>query len=198
MMAATLRPKSHLAAPAALLLSLVAVLASNVWIVRTSDDFTCRNPGTVPVRSVAIVPGASVWNDRPLPTLKGRLETALTLYREGRAKAILISGNDTPADPEVRVMRAWLKEHGVRELDIWADEHGSRTRDTMLNAAAAFEVRDALVCTQDLFMPRALFLARQAGIEATGIVVPMTLPRSTVMVVGEVLKTTVAFFETLV
>jgi SanA protein len=40
----------------------------------------------------------------------------------------------------------------------------------MLRAARVFEVHDAVVCTQAFHLPRALYLARHAGIDAVGYV----------------------------
>mgnify|MGYP003733978885 CR=1 FL=1 len=39
----------------------------------------------------------------------------------------------------------------------------------MRRAAGRFGVRDAVVCTQAFHLPRALWLARQAGIDADGL-----------------------------
>jgi vancomycin permeability regulator SanA len=92
-------------------------------------------------------------------------------------------------------MRLWLLAHGVPASDILADKQGSRTRNTMLDAAAEFGVGDAIVCTQDLYVERAVFLARQAGIDAVGVGVPSSISGSLRNIGTEVLKTTLAFFE---
>jgi vancomycin permeability regulator SanA len=151
--------------------------------------------GLIPARSVAIVPGADVFHGRAAGTLERRLETALELYRAGRVKAILASGNDTVASPEVSAMHTWLRERGVPETDIWSDPRGTRTRDTMLNAAGAFDVKDAVICTQAPYVDRALFLARHAGIDAVGVGVPSPVSHSARGLGLEAIKTTVAFLE---
>ena len=68
-----------------------------------------RRPGS----HVLIVPGSRVYGDKPLPILRARLEAALDLYRAGRVKAILVSGQETAEAPESTVMRAWLRARGV-------------------------------------------------------------------------------------
>jgi SanA protein len=145
---------------------------------------------------VAIVPGAVVRRDgQPARSLEGRLETALDLYRAHRVKAIFVSGNDSASSPEVTVMHAWLRERGVPERDIWSDPRGSRTRETMLNAAASFDITDAVICTQAPYVDRALFLARHAGIDAVGVGLPSPVSHSTRGLSLEAIKTTVAFLE---
>jgi vancomycin permeability regulator SanA len=149
-----------------------------------------------PARSVAIVPGADVRADgRPSSTLAQRLEIALDLYRAHRVKAILVSGNDSAGSPEVTAMRRWLAERGVPAADVWVDARGTRTRETMLNAAARFDVADAVVCTQAPYVSRAVFLARSAGIDAVGVGAPSPVSRSPRWLGVEALKTTLAVVE---
>ena len=106
-----------------------------------------------------------------------------------------MSGNDTAASPEVTAMRTWLREHGVPERDIIADAGGSRTRDTMNRAAGIYDVRDAIVCTQDVNAARTVYLAKQAGIDAVVVGVPSRLGESMRYVGGEAVKTALALIE---
>jgi vancomycin permeability regulator SanA len=149
----------------------------------------------VPARSVAIVPGSPVAHGKPVPQLRARLETALALYRTGRVKAILVSGNDSLASPEVGVMYAFLLAHGVPEHDLWTDQGGSRTRETMRRAAGIYGVTDAIICTQELFMARSLYLARAAGIDAVGVVATDATVSSPRRSGREALKAVLAFVE---
>ena len=120
-----------------------------------------------------------MYNGKPFVHLEARLQAALALYRAGQVKAILVSGNDTAASPEVTAMRTWLREHGVPERDIIADAGGSRTRDTMNRAAGLYDVRDAIVCTQDVAAARSVYLATPGGHRRGGVGVPSHLGEST-------------------
>ena len=53
--------------------------------------------------------------------------------------------------------------------DVFEDHAGFDTWATMERARSIFGVRDAVVITQGFHMPRALYLADEAGIEATGL-----------------------------
>jgi SanA protein len=191
------RPRRRALTVAATLLAvgLAGVVAPNAWVALAARGHGFSSLASVPARSVAIVPGASVAGGRPLTSLHDRLEAALALYREGRVKAILVSGNDTAASPEVTVMRDWLRARDVPPSDVWIDDGGARTRETMLRAAAVYDVKDAVVCTQRLYLPRAVFLARLAGIDAVGVGLPTRAASSPRSVGQEVLKTSLAFFE---
>jgi vancomycin permeability regulator SanA len=171
------------------------VVGTNLWVRAEASDHAYASPSQVTSRVVAIVPGADVHRGRPVGTLERRLETAVGLYRAGRVRTILISGNDTPASPEVTAMHTWLRERDVPEPDIWADPSGSRTRETMRNAAETFNVTSAVICTQAAYVDRAVFLARQAGIDAVGVGVPSAASRSVRGRSVEAIKTTVAFLE---
>jgi len=126
----------------------------------------------VPARTVAIVPGAQVWaNGEPSSILADRLQAALELYQAGKVRRILVSGDHASVGyDEVNVMRRWLLARGVASADIFMDHAGLRTNDTMQRAARVFAVHDAVVCTQEFHLPRALYLARHAGIDAVGYV----------------------------
>jgi vancomycin permeability regulator SanA len=173
---------------------LVAIGVANAWVL--AQGANARRESVMGANgTVAIVPGSRVENGQPLEILEGRLQASLDLYRAGRVKTILVSGNDTKISPEVTVMSAWLVERGVPRKDILADPGGHRTRATMVRAAGVFEVKRAIVCTETLSMPRSLFLARSAGIDAEGFELPTDLSRVPRFVAREALKNTLAFVE---
>src|SRR5688572_9147538 len=155
------------------------IVVPNVWVARAAQGRVFTDVASVPARSVAIVPGARVRKGKPFFHLEARLQAALALYRAGQVKAILVSGNDTAASPETTAMRTWLSDRGVPESDILADAGGSRTRDTMNRAAGLHDVRDAVVCTQDIAAERTAYLAQRAGIDAVVVATPSRLVQST-------------------
>ncbi len=113
---------------------------------------------------VAIVPGAYVFPDgTPSDMLADRLAAALALWRDEKAARVLVSGGPD----EVAGMRAWLERRGVTAVD--SDPGGLRTWATMRRAAAA-GIGRAVICTQRFHLPRSVYLARAAGIEAVGLV----------------------------
>lgn len=150
---------------------LVGVLVASAWLVRRTASYVHRSLGDVPARTVAIVPGCRVYADgSPSATLEDRLAAALELYEAGKVERILVSGDHGRRGyDEVGVMHRWLSERGVPDDHVFLDA-GFRTLDTMQRAARVFEVRDAVICTQEFHLPRSIFLAREAGIDAIGYV----------------------------
>ena len=148
----------------------IFVVAVNLLIVHDSGPFIAGKPGTGPSAPFAIVLGAGVHPDgTPSPMLADRLDTALLLYREGRVKTLLLSGDGSPGDNEVAVMLSYLVARGVPPGDTLTDPEGLNTYDSMFRARNVFGIESALIPTQRFHLARAVYLARSLGISATGV-----------------------------
>lgn len=125
----------------------------------------------IPHAPWAIVPGARVREDgRPSTVLEDRLAGALALLDAGAVERVLVSGNNrTTPHGEVDVMVAWMAGAGVVAPVLARDDHGDRTVDTMRNASREHGIARAIVCTQAFHLPRSLYLADAAGIDAHGL-----------------------------
>lgn len=150
-------------------LVLLVVLA-NVYVLSVGGDST-SDVADVPRTEVAIVPGALVEPDGDLSAmLAARVEQASRLWHAGKVEKILVSGDHgTWRYDEPDTMRKALVRDGVAPEDVFEDHAGFDTWATMVRARQIFGVRDAVVITQGFHMPRALYLADEAGIEATGL-----------------------------
>jgi len=150
----------------------VYVAGANIYLAAAARPAILADIDVAPARPYAIVLGNKVFpGGVPSPELAARLETALALYRAGRAGKVVVSGAARGDYNEPRAMAAWLEARGVKADDIIADEGGHRTAATMKDAAAT-GVRSALVVTQGYHLPRALYLAGKAGIDASGVPAP--------------------------
>lgn len=104
----------------------------------------------------------------PNPTFVHRLDAAAALWRAGKVKYLLVSGNRTGADDEPSAMRAGLIERGVPAERIYRDFGGYRTNDSMRRARAIFGLTRVVVVSQPNHVARALFLGHAIGLEAWG------------------------------
>lgn len=154
----------------ALLLALLVAVA-NVYVLSEGGDST-SSVAEVPEAEVAIVPGALVQPNGEMSGMLGdRVEQALRLWRAGKVEKILVSGDHGSWKyDEPDTMRIALVKGGVPPRDVFEDHAGFDTWQTMERARSIFRVDHAVVVTQGFHMPRALFLAEQAGIDATGLV----------------------------
>lgn len=121
-------------------------------------------------KEFAIVLGASITRDmRPGYYLQLRLNDAIALYRAGKIKKILLSGdNGDDAHDEISAMNNYLVAQGVPQNIIFGDYAGFDTYSTMERAAKIFDLKQAIVVSQGFHLPRALYLAQKKGIDATG------------------------------
>ena len=132
---------------------------------------TLRNH-PLPVSQVVLVPGASViGGKKPSRVLAERLETAINLYEQSVVAKILLSGdNSMPYYDEVTVMKNYCLQRGIPAKDIFLDHSGLRTLDSIIRAQEVFGVKEMIIVSQDLYLPRAIFLAKAENLRAAGMV----------------------------
>jgi len=125
----------------------------------------------VPAARVAIVFGAGLLRDGSAgPVLRDRVETAVTLYQQGKVNKLLMSGDNRFIEyNEPEAMRQYALDLGIPDQDIVLDYAGRRTYDTCYRANAIFQVDSAILVTQGFHLPRAIFLCNWFGVESTGV-----------------------------
>jgi SanA protein len=144
---------------------------ANAYVLLSTRGEATGEIADVPHAEVAIVPGALVRpNGKMSPMLADRVGQAAALWHAGKVHKVLVSGDHhTWAYDEPDTMRKALVQDGVPPRDIFEDHAGFDTWATMVRARNIFGVRHAVIVTQGFHMPRALFLAQEAGIDATGL-----------------------------
>ncbi|HSA51990.1 MAG TPA: ElyC/SanA/YdcF family protein [Yinghuangia sp.] len=144
-------------------------LAPVTWVYAVGSD-RMRGVDDVPPAPVALVLGAGVRGDEPSRLLARRLDLAIELFRAGKAKVLLVSGDNGRADyNEPDVMRRYLIERGVPEKQVVADYAGFSTWDSCVRARRVFGVDKVIVVSQRFHMRRALALCDAAGLDAYGV-----------------------------
>ncbi|URN15989.1 MULTISPECIES: SanA/YdcF family protein [Streptomyces] len=151
------------------MLACVLALAPATWL-HTSTAGSLRTAAGAPARDVAVVFGAGLWKGRPTGYLAHRLDTAAELYRAGRVKVVLVTGDNGRAGyDEPSAMRAYLVERGVPGTRIVGDHAGFDTWDSCVRAKRIFGVDRAVLITQGFHIRRAVALCRAAGVESYGV-----------------------------
>ncbi|MGW7361178.1 SanA/YdcF family protein [Streptomyces sp. NPDC054802] len=151
------------------MLACVLGLAPATWLHAVADS-RVRTVADAPARDVAVVFGAGLWEGRPSPYLAHRLDTAAELYRTGRAKVVLVTGDNSRVEyDEPDAMRTYLTERGVPDERIVSDYAGFDTWDSCVRAKKIFGVERALLVSQGFHIRRAVALCRSAGVESYGV-----------------------------
>ncbi|MGW7256267.1 SanA/YdcF family protein [Streptomyces sp. NPDC054834] len=147
----------------------VLALLPVTWLfVSTADRL--RNTADVPRTDVAVVFGAGLWDGEPSPYLAHRLDAAVKLYRAGRVRVVLVTGDNSRDDyDEPDAMRAYLTERGVPGSRVVSDYAGFDTWDSCVRAKRIFGVDRAVLISQGFHIRRAVALCEAAGIDSYGV-----------------------------
>ena len=139
----------------------------------TIDGLTDKNDRG----DVAIILGNAVYPDGSLsPWLKGRVDAALDLYRQGKVKKIFASGGigmDKIENgyPEGDAMKKYLVAHGVPGNDVIADNYGRNTYLTAKDFIAwnrQYHYTSAVVVSQFYHITRSKYILRKLGFKNVG------------------------------
>ncbi|MFD7093977.1 SanA/YdcF family protein [Streptomyces xanthophaeus] len=147
----------------------VLALLPSAWTHATAAD-RLRTTATAPPAEVAVVFGAGLWQGRPTPYLADRLDAAAELYRTGKVKVVLVTGDNSREEyDEPDAMRTYLTGLGVPDAQIVSDYAGFDTWDSCVRAKEIFGVDRAVLISQGFHIRRAVALCQAAGVEAYGV-----------------------------
>lgn len=151
-------------------ITLAVVLVIDKYVQQTSTPYIL-NAESVPEADVILVLGAYVFPDgTPSHMLNDRLTVGYELYAQGKAPKILVSGDHGQKNyDEVNGMKDFLRDKGVPEEDIFMDHAGFSTYESMYRARDIFRVDKLIIVTQEYHLMRAVYVARELGMEAYGI-----------------------------
>lgn len=134
-----------------------------VWSVGRSDE----------ARSVdaIVVLGAAQYDGRPSPQLEARLDHAITLWQEGRAQLIIVTGGKQQADrfTEAESAAKYLETNGVPAEAIDLENIGRTTRESLLGVRrilATHRIHSLLIVTDPYHALRARLIAQDLDMQA--------------------------------
>jgi vancomycin permeability regulator SanA len=165
-----MREKIFIIAITAVLSGLLSILAINLYILNAGSRFIMP-PASVPPAQTILVLGAAVYkNGRLSDMYHDRAQTALEVFKAGKAPTILVSGDNSTKDyDEVTPVKTYLIDRGVPSSSIVLDYAGFDTYDSLYRAREIFGVTSTIIVTQNFHLPRALYLARNLNMIAYGV-----------------------------
>ena len=98
---------------------------------------------------------------------KYRIDATEKLYKDGKIKHILISGDENSLDGvnEVECMRDSLVARGIDANDIILDGKGFRTLDAVVRAVKVYDIHNFVLISQRFHNERAIYLAEHLGLD---------------------------------
>ena len=100
-----------------------------------------------------------------------RIDSAEQLYKAGKIKKILISGDENSLDGvnEPECMKDSLVARGVPADDIFLDGKGYRTINSVINASKVYGLKSFTIISQKFHNERAIYQADHLGLEVENI-----------------------------
>lgn len=133
-----------------------------VWSTGRSDEARAVD--------AIVVMGAAQYDGRPSPQLAARLDHAITLWPQGFAERIIVTGGNQPGDrfTEADASARYLIDRGVPADAIILEGEGSTTYESMSNVAAQVGgiVESVLIVTDPYHALRTRLIAEGLGFEA--------------------------------
>ena len=102
--------------------------------------------------------------------LNDRLLVGIELYKNDASEKILMSGDHGREEyDEVNVMKQFAIDKGVTSEDVFMDHAGFSTYESMYRAINIFKAKKVIIVTQGYHLYRALYIAKNLGLEAYGV-----------------------------
>ncbi|PQA93541.1 hypothetical protein B0A69_11090 [Chryseobacterium shigense] len=150
---------------------IIFIAWANYSIRKESRDFVSYKISDVPETKVALLlgTGKTLSNGMPNAYFYNRIQAAIDLYKSGKIKYILVSGdNSSKYYNEPEDMQLTLMKYGIPKERIVMDHAGFRTLDSVVRAKDIFGQDKLVIISQKFHNERAVFLARKNGMEAFG------------------------------
>lgn len=149
---------------------LLLTLACNLIIVNNAEGKLFTDIDRVTPVEYGLLLGTTPQTNigrRQNQFFKFRIAAAEQLYKAGKIKKILISGDENSLDGvnEVECMKDSLVARGVDVADIVLDGKGYRTLDAVWRAVKVYDIHSFVVISQKFHNERAIYLAEHLDLE---------------------------------
>ncbi|RUM69196.1 MAG: vancomycin resistance protein [Sulfurovum sp.] len=157
---------------------LVAILY--VWVVYNNDNmakeaspFIYSDISKIPPKRALLLLGTTKYlsGQRINYFYKYRIDSAVKLFKAGKVKAIVVSGdNGSKYYDETTTMHDDLVARGIPSKYITLDYAGFRTLDSIVRAEAIFDLEDYIIVSQRFHLERAIYIAHAKNQKVLGFV----------------------------
>ena len=149
------------------------VFGINGWVVYSGGKYVLTPEEAASLSDVdcILVLGCGVRDDgTPSHMLEDRLKRGVSLYKDGAAPKLLMSGDHGRENyDEVNTMKQYAIDADIPTEDIFMDHAGFSTYESMYRAKDIFCAEKMIIVSQEYHLYRAIYTARALGIEAYGV-----------------------------
>lgn len=150
---------------------IIFIAWANYSIRKESSAFVSYRIADVPETKTALLlgTGKTLSNGMPNAYFYNRIQAAIDLYKSGKIRYIIVSGDNSTKDyNEPEDMQLTLMQYGIPKDKIVMDHAGFRTLDSVVRAKEIFGQNKLVIISQKFHNERAVFLAKENGMEAFG------------------------------
>jgi len=152
---------------------IVVLVGINVFMTSSVSDRIISTEEAAKLEDVdcIIVLGCLVREDgTPSHLLEDRIKRGIELYHAGASPKIIMSGDHgREGYNEVATMKEWAINGGVPSSDVFMDHAGFSTYESVYRAREIFGADKVIIVTQEYHLYRALYIAKELGVEAYGV-----------------------------
>lgn len=152
-------------------IGILLMILANIWVFAVTNGKTFTKISKIPPRDTALVLGTSPRMRSGLsnPYFTSRMDATALLYHHGKIKKIIVSGEKSKGYDEPAAMKNYLiYQEGVPENIIIEDPKGFKTQTSIKNCLEVYHQNDVIIVSQGFHNLRALFYARNSGMNALG------------------------------
>lgn len=152
-------------------IGILVMILANIWVFAVTNGKTYTKISKIPPRETALVLGTSPKMKSGLsnPYFTARMDATALLYHHGKIKQIIVSGEKSQGYDEPAAMKKYLiYQEGVPENIIIEDPKGFKTQASIKNCLQVYHQKDVIIVSQGFHNLRALFYARNSGMNALG------------------------------
>lgn len=150
---------------------IVLICAGLLWcgyILWLINSYSPKEP--LAKADAGIILGAALWNNKPSPALRERLDYGLQLYEDGIVDMLILSGGHgglASTKSEAEGMRDYLIEKGIPEDKLLLEKNATNTFENLLFSKEIAEehlLSELVIITHDFHAARASEMAKYLNI----------------------------------
>ncbi len=150
----------------------LAVVCSTRSQIQTVEQLASQAESEQAPYDCILVLGALARGKEVSPILQDRMDMGLTLLSRQVSDTLLLTGDSLQPEKndEVGAMSLYAVESGASEDSLLCDPLGLSTYESLWRAKNVYGMRRIVIVTQAFHLPRAIYLAKQLGMDAYGVV----------------------------
>ncbi len=142
-----------------------------VWLLSAAAVFLWGMRDAAAPSDAIVVLGAAQYGGRPSPVLRARLDHAFSLWKQGLATRVILTGGKGDGDvtTEAATGRVYLKRRGVPDSAMMLEKEGRSTEESLDGVARLMNeahLNQAIFVSDPFHMLRLQILAWRYGLHA--------------------------------